>query len=48
MLRRKSDEKIAHFLSCKTAVSLGPDMVSRGCSAFFGYDIDYSFPMRLL
>jgi hypothetical protein len=36
--------KIAHFLSCKTAVSLGPDMVSRGCSAFFGYDIDYSFP----
>jgi hypothetical protein len=35
--------KIVHFLSCRTAFTLGQDMVAKGCRAFFGYDSDFSF-----
>jgi hypothetical protein len=35
--------KIAHFLSCRTAIQLGQDMVAKGCRAFFGYDFDFSY-----
>lgn len=35
--------KIAHFLSCETARDLGPDFVSNGCLAYFGYDEDFVF-----
>jgi len=37
-------EKIVHFLSCLTAKKLGPDFVSNGCSAYFGYDVDLKWP----
>ena len=35
--------KIVHFLSCKTAMELGPDFVRNGCLAYFGYDEDFVF-----
>jgi hypothetical protein len=35
--------KIVHFLSCGSASLLGQDLVNNGCSAFFGYDADFSF-----
>jgi hypothetical protein len=34
--------KIVHLLSCQTASKLGRDMVSKGCSAYFGYDVDFT------
>jgi hypothetical protein len=34
--------KIIHLLSCSTAKELGPDMVAKGCRAFFGYDDIYA------
>lgn len=37
--------KIVHFLSCQTADSLGPDFVQNKCSAYFGYDTDFVFPL---
>jgi hypothetical protein len=36
--------KIVHFLSCETAVQLGPDFVRNGCRAYFGYAAPFSFP----
>lgn len=38
----ESDGKIIHFLSCKTALQLGSDLVQHGCRAFFGYDVDFT------
>jgi hypothetical protein len=35
--------KIVHFLSCLTAVTLGPSFVSSGCQAYFSYDSLFSF-----
>lgn len=42
--RAESDGKVAHFLSCDTAQQLGPDFVSHGCRAYFGYDVDFAWP----
>lgn len=41
--RAESDGKIIHFLSCKTAVQLGSNLVENGCLAFFGYDDNFTF-----
>jgi hypothetical protein len=35
--------KIVHFLSCLTAVTLGPSFVKSGCQAYFSYDSLFSF-----
>jgi hypothetical protein len=34
--------KIVHFLSCGVGGELGPNMVDKGCLAFFGYKDDFS------
>jgi len=39
--------KIIHLISCQTAARLGPDFVSNGCRAFFGYDENFSFQMDI-
>ena len=39
--KRLVDGKIVHLLACRSAYSLGPDMVRNGCLAFFGYDRDF-------
>jgi hypothetical protein len=39
--------KIVHLLSCETAGKLGPNFVSHGCRAFFGYDENFSFQMDI-
>ena len=39
------ENKIVHFLSCQTADRLGPDFVQNKCSAYFGYDTDFVFPL---
>ena len=35
--------KVIHFLSCRNAQKLGPDFVTNGCKAFFGYCDDFIF-----
>jgi len=42
----EAERKIIHFLSCKTAVILGSDMVKHGCRAFFGYAEDFTVVMK--
>lgn len=39
----KLSSKIVHLLSCFTAAELGPEMVSKGVKAFFGYEKDFRF-----
>ncbi|HVT89414.1 MAG TPA: hypothetical protein VHD56_11220 [Tepidisphaeraceae bacterium] len=39
--------KVIHFVSCQTAAKLGPDFIKKGCLAFFGYDINFSFSKEL-
>ena len=36
--------KIVHFLSCETAVGLGPSFVEKGCLAYFGYSDNFTYP----
>ncbi len=38
--------KIVHLLACQAGRKLGPDFVKQGCLAFFGYDMDFTFPMN--
>jgi hypothetical protein len=35
--------KVIHLLACNTALTLGPDMVRNGATAFFGYDAEFLF-----
>ena len=37
--------KIIHLLACLAGQDLGPDLVANGCTAFFGYDIVFVFPL---
>jgi hypothetical protein len=39
-----ANQKIVHFLSCLTAVALGPSFVGNGCQAYFSYDSFFSYP----
>ena len=41
--REEPSNKIVHFFACQTAAKLGPDFVSHGCLAYFGYDEDFVF-----
>ena len=35
--------KMIHFTACRTAARLGPDCVTNGAKAYFGYDIDFTY-----
>lgn len=35
--------KIVHFLACRAAKTLGPDLVRNGCRAYFGYDEPFTY-----
>lgn len=37
-------DKIVHLHSCWSGQKLGRDMVRKGCLAFFGYDLSFSYP----
>jgi len=39
--KEEVENKIIHLLSCCSADVLGPDMVKKGCLAFFGYTEDF-------
>jgi hypothetical protein len=39
----ESRERGAHFLSCSTALELGPDFVSNQCKAYFGYSVPFAW-----
>src|SRR5437763_1682358 len=43
--QEEAQGKIVHLLSCETARDLGPDLVSHGSKAYFGYDENFSFQM---
>lgn len=36
--------RVVHLLACQTGARLGPEMVQRGCAAFFGYDVNFTWP----
>lgn len=36
-------DRIVYLLSCRTAVELGPSMVSKGCFAYLGYRVDFTW-----
>jgi len=40
--KEEVEDKIIHFQACYTANSLGPDLIEKGCKAFFGYVGVYS------
>jgi hypothetical protein len=44
---REMAGKIIHMLSCRTAMSLGLDVVNKGCRAYFGYAVDFLYPTGL-
>lgn len=39
------DGKVVHLLSCQTGAELGPDFVTSGCRAYFGYKGIFTFPL---
>lgn len=39
------DGKVIHLLSCQTAAELGPDFVTSGCRAYFGYKENFTIPV---
>ncbi|HMI03704.1 MAG TPA: hypothetical protein VK541_14570 [Pedobacter sp.] len=40
---KEANGKIMHFLACSTAYSLGIDLIKKGCKAFFGYDVIFTY-----
>ena len=41
----EAEGKIVHLLACLTGQQLGADLVANGCTAFFGYDVVFVFPL---
>src|SRR5262245_10104199 len=39
-----ADGRIVHFAACDTSLELGPDLVAKGCWAFFGYSGKFHYP----
>ena len=37
------EDKVVHLLSCQTVTELGPDFVTNGCRAYFGYKGNFTF-----
>jgi len=40
---REVSGRIVHLLTCESAQTLGPDFVSNGCLAFFGYAVEFVY-----